>query len=116
MDNQIYALKRIKLTALKPKEKKNTLNEVRILASIKSPYIIGYRDAFFDTQSNDFCVITEYAEGGDLFEIIKELKKVRKYVSENRVWGFLDNITHGLKELHDLKIIHRDLKGANILL
>jgi len=29
-------------------EKENALNEVRILASIKDPYIVGYKEAFYD--------------------------------------------------------------------
>ena len=42
-DDQIYALKKVKLMSLSDKEKENALNEVRILASIKSPHIIGYK-------------------------------------------------------------------------
>lgn len=42
------------------------MNEVRILASISNDYIIGYKEAFFDSKSNTLCIIMEYAEGGDL--------------------------------------------------
>lgn len=42
-DGEVYALKKVKLTALTQKEKENALNEVRILASIESPYIVGYK-------------------------------------------------------------------------
>ena len=37
---------------LNDKEKENALNEVRILASIQSPFIVSYREAFFDATSN----------------------------------------------------------------
>ena len=47
-DNQLYALKKVKMKALSPKEKQNALNEVRILASVKSPYVISYKEAFID--------------------------------------------------------------------
>jgi len=33
---------------LSAKEKENALNEIRILASINHPNVIGYKDAFFD--------------------------------------------------------------------
>ena len=36
IDNQIYALKKVKLLNLSEKEKENSLNEVSILASVKS--------------------------------------------------------------------------------
>ena len=39
-DNQIYALKKVKIGGLSEKEKENALNEVRILASIKNPCVI----------------------------------------------------------------------------
>ena len=47
-DRQVYALKKVRLGKLKEKEKANALNEIRILASINSPFIIQYKDAFFD--------------------------------------------------------------------
>ena len=47
-DGQIYAMKKIKISGSNTKEIQNTLNEVRILASISSPYIIGYKDAIYD--------------------------------------------------------------------
>jgi NIMA (never in mitosis gene a)-related kinase len=39
------------MNELTEKEKKNALNEVRILASIKHPYIISYKEAFIDESS-----------------------------------------------------------------
>lgn len=41
-------MKKIKISGSNPKEIQNTLNEVRILASISNPYIIGYKDAVYD--------------------------------------------------------------------
>jgi NIMA (never in mitosis gene a)-related kinase len=41
-DNVEYALKKVKLGNLSEKEKQNALNEVRILASIRHPNIVGY--------------------------------------------------------------------------
>jgi len=52
VDNIEYALKRVKLGNLSDKEKQNALNEVRILASIRHPNIIGYKEAFLDEASN----------------------------------------------------------------
>ena len=52
VDNVIYALKRVKLGRLKPREQENALNEVRILASINHSNVIAYKEAFIDTDSN----------------------------------------------------------------
>ena len=47
-DSKIYALKKVKMQNLKSKEKESSLNEVRLLASVSSDYIVGYKDAFID--------------------------------------------------------------------
>lgn len=36
---------------LSDKEQENALNEVRILASVKSPFIVGYKHAFIEANS-----------------------------------------------------------------
>lgn len=44
-------MKKIKIASMKPKEKENALNEVRILASYNHEYIIGFKEAFYDESS-----------------------------------------------------------------
>ena len=50
-DNKEYALKKVKLENLSEKERDNAINEVRILASIKHPNVIQYKEAFLDEAS-----------------------------------------------------------------
>lgn len=50
-DNKIYALKKVKLPNLSEKEKQNSLNEVRLLASIQHENVIGYKESFYDDAS-----------------------------------------------------------------
>ena len=51
-DGQEYALKKVKMSGLSEKEKENSVNEVRILASIKhNNHIISYKEAFIDEES-----------------------------------------------------------------
>lgn len=47
-DQKEYALKIVKLANLDEKMQNNSLNEVRILASIKDPNIVSYKEAFLD--------------------------------------------------------------------
>jgi NIMA (never in mitosis gene a)-related kinase len=48
VDGNTYALKKVKLLNLSDKEKQNALNEVRILASVKSNFVVSYKEAFFE--------------------------------------------------------------------
>jgi NIMA (never in mitosis gene a)-related kinase len=49
-------MKKVKMYALNEKEKENALNEVRILASVESDYIICLKEAFFDESTNSLCL------------------------------------------------------------
>ena len=115
-DNNIYALKKVNLQKLKDKEKQNALNEVRILASIKSPFVISYKEAFIEESDKSLCIIMEYADRGDLYQKIVQFKKIGCLIEETDVWRIFIQMVRGLKALHDLKILHRDLKSANIFL
>ena len=115
-DSNIYALKKVKLKGLSDKEKQNALNEVRILASVKSPFVISYKEAFIEEESETLCIVMEYADKGDLYQKIVQLKKIGCLIDEIDAWKILIQMTRGLKSLHDLKILHRDLKSANIFL
>ena len=115
-DNEIYAMKRVKIGGLTKKELENSFNEVRLLASLNHKNVIGYREAFYDQKSKTLNIVMEYADDGDLSTKIKNAIKKKQYFSENIIWSTLIQILQGLNYLHKSNIIHRDLKSANIFL
>ena len=115
-DGNIYALKRVKFYKLSDKEKENALNEIRILASVKDKNVISYKEAFFDEKDSSLGIVMEYADQGDLFQLITERKKTKNYFTEQEVWKVFIQLLKGLKALHDFKILHRDIKSANVFL
>ena len=115
-DNKIYALKTVILEKLNKKEQENSVNEVRILASINHPNVIGYKEAFWDDEKSALNIVMEYADDGDLHSKIEKMKKAGGYFKESIIWSYAIQMIEGLKALHDKKIMHRDLKSANIFL
>jgi NIMA (never in mitosis gene a)-related kinase len=111
-DSLIYAVKRVDLSKLTDSDKFNALNEVRILASLASQYVIKYREAFLEDSA--LYIVMEMAWGGDLKTRLQEMGAQR--FSEEEIWAFTEQIVKGLKALHDKSIIHCDLKSANIFL
>eukprot|EP00347_Sterkiella_histriomuscorum_P006900 403351001 len=115
-DKQIYALKKVKLFSLQDKEKDNAINEVRILASINNINVIQYKEAFVDAEKQILCIVMEFADNGDLFDKINDHLKNKTTYEENQIWKIFIQIVSGLKSLHDMNIMHRDLKSANVFL
>jgi NIMA (never in mitosis gene a)-related kinase 1/4/5 len=58
----------------------------------------------------------EYADGGDLLQKINTFKKKIAFISEPEIWSIFTQMVRGLNALHDMKIVHRDIKAANIFL
>ena len=53
----------------------NSLNEVRILASLRDPNIVSYKEAFLDQKTESLYIVMEYVDGGDLYQKIRQLKQ-----------------------------------------
>ena len=115
-DNKIYALKSVILEKLNKKEQENSVNEVRILASVNHPNVIGYKEAFWDDKIKTLNIVMEYADDGDLQTKIINMRKENGIFNETLIWSYSIQMIEGLKALHDKKIMHRDLKSANIFL
>ena len=63
------------IEGLSDKERENSVNEVRILASIKNNQnVVKYYEAFMDSSTEGrgpyLCIVMEYADNGDLFQRI----------------------------------------------
>ena len=115
-DHKIYAMKSVIINVLTEKEKQNSFNEVRLLASLKHKNIIDYKESFFDDTRKTLNIVMEYADDGDLRTKISETLKNHLSFEESTIWNVLIQTLEGLKYLHKNNIIHRDLKSANIFL
>jgi serine/threonine protein kinase len=87
-----------------------TDNEIKILKGLKnkSPNIIEYFDDFTFVLFR--CIITEYCPNGDLDALIKNKKQNREKIQIDLIHLWALNISNGLVFLHNIDIIHRDIK------
>ena len=115
-DGEIYAMKTICLSKMDSASINNTLVEIQILCSIDNKNIVGYKEAFLHNNGSELCIVMEYVGGGDLSEKIAECRKRRLLINEDTVWSYLIQCLFGLKTLHAMKIIHRDIKSANLFM
>jgi NIMA (never in mitosis gene a)-related kinase len=56
----------------------------------------------------------EYADAGDLLGRINQHKRSRTCFTEEELWSYILQLLRGLKKLHSLRILHRDIKSANV--
>lgn len=63
-----------------------------------------------------YSIVMEYADDGDLFQKICDHTRDTTTMTENDIWSIFIQIVKGLKAMHDLNIMHRDLKSANVFL
>ena len=58
----------------------------------------------------------EFEDGGDLQQKINALKEADTYLDEKEIWAIFIKVIRGLSCLHKLKVVHRDIKCANVFL
>lgn len=97
-------------------EVSDAVNEIRVLASIRHPFIVGFYDSFLAKRERELWIIMEVCACGDLASKVERYRKKRKYMDERVVWSHMIQMVEGLHCLHEQKIVHRDLKAANIFL
>jgi polo-like kinase 1 len=95
---------------LKKEKRKQLLEEIRVHKSLKHDNIVGFIS--FIESENYYVIILKLCEYGNMKELIKD----RKRITEMEARYYLSQLISGVKYIHENKVIHRDLKLANIFL
>eukprot|EP01083_Nonionella_stella_P080088 219891_1 len=83
--------------------------EIRALAMCRNKRIVEYIGSHLVNQ--ELWIILEFLDGGSVFDMARE-RPVREEIVQYLMRRILQSIHH----LHSLGFVHRDIKGANILL
>lgn len=83
------------------------------MAALDSPYVVRYYDSFIDESKLN--IIMGYCDRGDLQSLLRKQKE-RKPLAEKRIWSLFLQIALGLHYLHANRVLHRDMKSANVFL
>lgn len=112
LTNDFFAVKVVsfeKMTA-NPKYQEQIANELKALKILDSPYIVKFIK-FLKTKNNLY-IIYDFCEDGTLQNYLEKHKILLESVALN----FFSQIVEGLAVIHSNKIVHGDLKTANLLL
>lgn len=107
-------MKQIDISKMGNKERSDAINEVKVLSQLKHPYIVSYHQSFIE--AGTLCILMDYAENGDLSNLIQNTRRCGHQLPEHQVLKWLTQIALAIKYMHDKHILHRDLKSQNIFL
>ncbi|KIY69316.1 Pkinase-domain-containing protein [Cylindrobasidium torrendii FP15055 ss-10] len=106
---ETVAVKEITLSNIPKSELGEIMSEIDLLKNLNHANIVKYK-GFVKTREYLY-IILEFCENGSLHAISKRFGKF----PENLVAVYISQVLEGLVYLHDQGVIHRDIKGANIL-
>lgn len=87
---------------------KGIYRERNVLSLFDSPYIVKYQDSFFS--SGKLCIVTEYCEGRDLAQKIKQLKNDGIKLPEEKIVHWFSQLLSACEYIHSQNILHRNIK------
>ena len=130
LDSSYWVLKQVELGrsgsapsverngAIARAERDNVLREVKLMSTIKSEHLIRYCTSFLHQAAGgpqSVFIVMEYAENGTLADYIKQLRSTASKADQMFVWKCMLQVCSGLAAIHAHRVIHRDMKSANIL-
>lgn len=106
---QTVAIKQISLDSIPKDQLAGIRMEIDLLKKLRHDHIVTYLGSF--NTKNHLNIVLEYMESGSLQAIVKKFGTF----PEQLVVLYLKQVLDGLAYLHEQGVIHRDIKGANIL-
>ncbi|XP_032093022.1 mitogen-activated protein kinase kinase kinase 3-like [Thamnophis elegans] len=85
--------------------------EIQLLKTLRHERIVQYYGCLRDPEERKLSIFVEYMPGGS----IKDQLKAYGALTENVTRKYTRQILQGVSYLHSNMIVHRDIKGANIL-
>ena len=104
------AIKEVALRGVGKDQLQLLQREIDLLKLLKNPYIVEYRESF--NTRDMLYIVMEFVENGSLSNILRKFGKL----PEALVAMYTLQVLEGLNFLHEQGVIHRDIKGANILI
>eukprot|EP01012_Entosiphon_sulcatum_P017949 TRINITY_DN226_c0_g1_i1.p1 TRINITY_DN226_c0_g1~~TRINITY_DN226_c0_g1_i1.p1 ORF type:complete len:495 (-),score=82.31 TRINITY_DN226_c0_g1_i1:8-1492(-) len=113
---QVFVCKEINLIQIPARDRRSAENEVKLMQTLDHPYIVKLVEAFNTPEK--MYIIMEFADGGDLQGYVRDHKRRNgwKPLPEEQVLLWFVQLCLALDYLHNKRVLHRDLKTANIFL
>jgi len=94
------------------REVKELVNEIETLTELTHQNVVQYFACY--VCNDETWIVMEYCQKGCVAERILQNSEIE--ITEIHVAAILKQVLHGIEYMHDHKKIHRDIKGANLLI
>lgn len=118
-DGHQVVVKEVGLDGLSPKERAECENEVAVLRMLAHPNILTCLDSFTPPAPGGmatFNIVTEFCAGGTLDARLRAARKSGSPLDERQIYAWLLQLADALAHMHSRRVLHRDVKAANIFL
>ncbi|KAL3755742.1 hypothetical protein ACJRO7_002746 [Eucalyptus globulus] len=88
---------------------KQLMQEIALLSRLQHPNIVQYYGS--ENVDDKLYIYLEYVSGGSIYKLLQEYGQL----GEHAIRSYTQQILSGLAYLHAKNTVHRDIKGANIL-
>ncbi|KAJ1985427.1 mitosis inhibitor protein kinase swe1 [Dimargaris cristalligena] len=110
----MYAIKKTKFPFSGRKDRLRRLDEVQIMWALGAhPHCVQLFNAW--EQQGQLYLQTELMDNSSLDRFLDDYGQ-HEPLSEERVWYIFSHVALGLKHMHDLNILHLDVKPANVFI
>ncbi|XP_060193140.1 probable serine/threonine-protein kinase At1g54610 [Lycium barbarum] len=109
---KIVALKKVRFDTSEPESIKFMAREIRILQKLDHPNIIKLEGLATSRMQYSLYIVFEYMQS-DLTSIIS---RADMRLNEAQIKCYMQQLLLGLQHCHERGILHRDIKGSNLLI
>ncbi|KAG6616525.1 STE/STE11 protein Kinase [Phytophthora cinnamomi] len=110
---ELFALKEIEIHSSPNADQVTQMQklgeEIALMNNLNHKHIVRYKGSH--RSANHFYIFMEYVPGGSIASMLKQFDAF----SEDLIRLYTRQIVQGVMYLHQMGIVHRDIKGANVL-